>query len=486
MYRNFICGAMACGICLSFSSLLAQSPGGVARQSLWLRGNFFSDSSGNQILNFNPATSLEGKKSVTMPGNITNLRRATVFTVYRNPVVEDARVWQINGDFGDLSLTTHEVASQSEKMTMVFKKPESKTSNSGKSVAVISTYLRQQASVPGNNNNTPPVVRFGNTSTSTPTTQPTGLIAEFIVYETLLKEKQVARVESYLAIKYGITLEKNYVNSSGQTIWNRKLDSAFSHNIAGVGRDDRTLLYQKQGTSSGADDQLVIGIKSITPNNALNTGQLSDGDYMLWGDNGKPFVLEQQNSQQNSDVILSQKKWRMNLSRKTLGAVATQLKIDTKTLMPASLPNGYFCLVIDRSGAGDFAPQHCDYILPDSVSGDGIASFSGIHWDTDASGKDAFSFGLKTRLSADANRPVTFQVFPNPLIDGHYNVAVTLDKPADIRVRIYDIHLHLVDSKDAYGQANYLLPGTIRTAAGVYIVKLFTNDKEFSQLIIRP
>lgn len=478
--------AIACGLSLSFSGLLAQSPGGIGRQSLWLRGNFFSDSSENRTLNFNPATSLDGKNSIAMPDNITNLGRATVFTVYRSPVTEDARVWQINGGFGDVSLSTHQVASQSEKMTMVFKKAEPKTSKQEKPAAVISTYLRQQASAAANGNNMPPVIRFGNTSGLVSAAQPTGLIAEFIVYETLLKEKQVARIESYLAIKYGITLEKNYVNSSGKTIWNRKIDEAFSHNIAGVGRDDKTLLYQKQGTSSSADDQLVIGINSIALNNAANTGQFSDGDYMLWGDNGKQFILDRQSGQGNRDVILSEKKWLMNLSGKTAGAVSTQLKIDTKTLMPGDFPNGYFCLVIDRSGGDDFAPKHCDYIMPDSISKDGVASFSGIHWDADGSGKDAFSFGLRTRLSADAHRPVSFQVYPNPLTDGRYNVSVTLDKPADIRIRIYDIHLHLIDSQNAYGQADYLVPGTIHAAAGIYIVKLFTNDKEFSQLVIRP
>jgi hypothetical protein len=489
MYRKLTKHAVVYFLFLLSCGLYAQSPGGIGRQSLWLKGNFSPDSTPTRTLNFNPATGADRMSTqIQMPGSIEDFRRATIFTVYQYPVADqEVPVWQMNGGFGDLVLSTRQVSSKSGKMSMVFEKLPGGAPQLEKPGAVISTYLRQQGSKSAEDTgNNEVAIQFGNPTASLQSGQSSGLIAEFIVYETILKEKDIARIESYLALKYGITLQKNYVNSSGKTIWNRKIDEAFSHNIAGVGRGDKTLLYQKQGTSSSADDQLVIGINSIARNNAANTGQLNNSDYLLWGDNGKPFILDQQGGQGNSDVILSERKWLMNLSGKTAGTVSTQLKVDTKTLMPGDFPNGYFCLVIDRSGAGDFAPKHCDYIIPDSVSKDGIASFSGIHWDADGSGKDAFSFGLKTRLSADADRPVGFQVYPNPLTDGHYNVAVTLDKPADIRIRIYDIHLHLIDSKNAYGQVNYLIPGTIHAVAGVYIVKLFTNDKEFTQLVIRP
>jgi hypothetical protein len=64
-------------------------------------------------------------------------------------------------------------------------------------------------------------------------------------------------------------------------------------------------------------------------------------------------------------------------------------------------------------------------------------------------------------------------------------MAVTLDKPGEINIKIYDSNLRLIESKKVTGQANYLLPGNIKTAAGAYIIKLFTPDKEFSKFIIK-
>jgi len=127
--------------------------------------------------------------------------------------------------------------------------------------------------------------------------------------------------------------------------------------------------------------------------------------------------------------------------------------------------------------------------MPDSISAEGIASFGGVLWDTDRSGKDVFSFGLKSGLLADmakgAAKLLSFHVYPNPVTDGHYNIAVTLDKPADIYIQLYDVHLRLIDSKKVTGQADYLLSGNINAAAGAYILKLLTSGKEFSKIVIR-
>ncbi len=481
--------------CLLFSScsLYAQSPGGIARHSVWLKGKFFADSSSTASLNFNPATSLDNTSlQIRFPGNMDDLRRATIFTVYHFPGIDqDAPVWKMNGGFGDLFLSSRQVYSESGKMKMMFEKTGTETTK--KPETVISTYVRQQNSLSAGNtvSNNEVDIQFGNATPSPQSPQSNGLVAEFIVYETILKEKQIARIESYLAIKYGITLEKNYVNSQGQTIWNRKTEDLYSNNIAGIGRDDLSTLYQKQGTSCSASDQLAIGVDKIAQSNSKNTGKLNDKDYLIWGDNAGNFTFSRGTDAKGNNVLLTEKKWLMKSAGETAATISTELEIDTKTLLTAGFPKEYFCLVIDRSGTGDFAPENCTYITPNNISPDGIASFSGIKWDIDGSGKDAFSFGLKTKVNnliadADAAKLLSFQVYPNPTTDGRYNIAVTLNKPTDIHISIYDIHLNLIETKKAAGQANYLITGKINAASGSYIIKLFTPGKEFSQIIIRP
>jgi len=476
-------------------SFYAQSPGGIGRQSLWLQGNFFSDSEYTSTLNFNPATSIaDANRGIDMADNIEKLRRATIFTVFqRSGLQQDIPVWQMNGAFGDLLLSTRQVSSKSGKMTMVFEKPQAGLSKGNKPEAIISTYVRRGVHTTSENEaNKDIAIHFGNQVSNAVEGKAPISIAEFIVYETVLKEKDIDRIESYLALKYGITLQKNYVNSVGQSIWNRKDETVYSNNIAGIGRDDQSTLYQKQGTSCSTPDQLVIGVKKIALSNEKNLGQLNDRDYLIWGDNSQPFTLKRNNGGQ-SDIILSEKQWLIKSSGGTANTISTELKIDTKEMLPALYPKELFCLAIDRSGSGNFVPKNCTYVTPDSISADGIAAFSGIRWDTDGSGKDVFSFGLKTKLSADlatnpgAAKLMSFRLYPNPVTeDGHYTIAVTLDRPGDINVQVFDLHLHMIESKKAAGQANYLLSGNINAAAGVYIVKLFTPSKEFSQIVIKP
>lgn len=491
MYRKLTKQVVVYFLAFSSCSLYAQSPGGIARQSVWLKGNFFADSSSSRWLNFNKGSSMDNNsQQIRFPGNMQDLRRATIFTVYQFPGIDqDAPVWKMNGGFGDLLLSSRQVYSESGKMKMVFEKTGKEITK--KPETVISTYIRQQSSSPAANPVKEVDIHFGNPTPSEQPAQTNGLVAEFIIYETILKEKQIARIESYLAVKYGITLERNYVNSAGQTIWNRKTENLYSNNIAGIGRDDLSTLYQKQGTSCSSSDQLTIGVDKIAVSNSKNTGQLNDKDYLIWGDNARNFTLSPDTDPKGSNILLTEKKWLMKSSGKTAATISTELKIDTKTLLTADFPKEYFCLAIDRSGTGDFAPENCTYITPNSISPDGIASFSGIKWDIDGSGKDAFSFGLKTKVNdvipdAEAAKLLSFQVYPNPTTDGHYNIAVTLNKPTDIHINIYDIHLNLMETKKASGQANYLIPGKINAASGSYIIKLYTPGKEFSQIIIRP
>lgn len=70
-----------------------------------------------------------------------------------------------------------------------------------------------------------------------------GLMGEFIHYNRTLSDAELLRVQSYLAIKYGVTLDqsapRNYVASDSTTTpWNAATNGIYKHNITGIGRDD--------------------------------------------------------------------------------------------------------------------------------------------------------------------------------------------------------------------------------------------------------
>ncbi|WP_185155618.1 DUF11 domain-containing protein [Rudanella paleaurantiibacter] len=150
------------------------------------------------------------------------------------------------------------------------------------------------------------------TATQTPTTnadqveigyakgyQFVGDYAEVILYNEDIGAAGRQKVESYLAIKYGITLGQsttlagvnslnyNYVNSSGSTVWAAAANSGYNYNIFGIGRDNTSGLHQKQSKSVNAAAFVTIGNGTgISASNAANSNAMTDQTFELVGDNG--------------------------------------------------------------------------------------------------------------------------------------------------------------------------------------------------------
>ncbi|WP_084142371.1 LamG-like jellyroll fold domain-containing protein [Psychroserpens burtonensis] len=144
-----------------------------------------------------------------------------------------------------------------------------------------------------------------------------GRIAEVITYGSRQSDVNLTqernRVQSYLAIKYGITLGVNgttqdYVNSDGNVIWDQSTDSGvYNYDIAGIGRDDASELNQKQSRSvnddfDGADPItsriqgiLTMGLNEIYDTNrdniSSNPVNFDNNEYLVWGNNGANLNL---------------------------------------------------------------------------------------------------------------------------------------------------------------------------------------------------
>ena len=123
-----------------------------------------------------------------------------------------------------------------------------------------------------------------------------GQIAEVVAYQERHTPANRQKVHSYLAIKYGITLDKtdndgsivegNYVASNGAVVWNTSANSSFHNDVAGIGRDDASCFTQKQSKSVNGDDPLVMGRGGIAASNLANSNTFAnDLAYVLWGNN---------------------------------------------------------------------------------------------------------------------------------------------------------------------------------------------------------
>lgn len=57
-------------------------------------------------------------------------------------------------------------------------------------------------------------------------------------------------MESYLAVKYGITLNNSYLDSEGNLIWDKDENLGYHHRVTAIGSDAASALYQPLSTTS--------------------------------------------------------------------------------------------------------------------------------------------------------------------------------------------------------------------------------------------
>lgn len=121
-------------------------------------------------------------------------------------------------------------------------------------------------------------------------------IAEVIIYKTKLNANDRRKVESYLGVKYGFTLQQtgpdatNYVSANNTVIWDQVGNAAYPYNITGIGRDDLSALQQKQSRSINTNGLVTIyhgNTNGIFPgtNNSNTASFSSNNNFVLFGDN---------------------------------------------------------------------------------------------------------------------------------------------------------------------------------------------------------
>ena len=95
-----------------------------------------------------------------------------------------------------------------------------------------------------------------------------GTMAEILFYNRDLTVTERNKVESYLALKYGITLDQttstNYTLSDGSIAWNATTGGTYKNDITGIGRDDTTTLNQKKSQSANNTGDIIVEFTGAT------------------------------------------------------------------------------------------------------------------------------------------------------------------------------------------------------------------------------
>lgn len=130
-----------------------------------------------------------------------------------------------------------------------------------------------------------------------------GRIAEIFTFASRLTAADRQKVESYLAIKYGITLgasdlaQKDYINSFGTTVWDVSANSGYNYHVAGIAKDSISDLNQKQSKSLNITNEVTIGLGGIFSTISANTNEFeNDGDFLVWGSNNAAYTADGSNT----------------------------------------------------------------------------------------------------------------------------------------------------------------------------------------------
>ncbi|MFT6215331.1 MAG: hypothetical protein ACJAS3_001730, partial [Roseivirga sp.] len=181
-----------------------------------------------------------------------------------------------------------------------------------------------------------------------------GSIAELIYCNApgSFSATQRNKIESYLALKYGITLDQStaldYVNSEGSVIFNTSISRTiggylqYNADIAGIGRDDDSEFVQRVSKSENAGS-----VVTVTRNSAIGT----DETFLIWGNDGGASTTVRT---EVPDVIFErlERVWRV-AEENEMGQ--TDISFDLSGLGLGTDQNDFALLIGGVSSLGDFS-----------------------------------------------------------------------------------------------------------------------------------
>lgn len=224
-----------------------------------------------------------------------------------------------------------------------------------------------------------------------------GSYAELLVYNNVLSDADRAKVESYLAIKYGITLtggtdllgatagnsSYNYVNSAGTTI--RVSDAAYRFDVFGLGRDDYFGLNQKISRSNNTGDILIASTNTDFTNlnlDATRTSINGDREFTLFANNkGSSDVVNTQTTELPTGIGQRlDREWKVaqfNTDGTNIANISLRFDISGFTFSGAHLNT--LRLLIDSDGDGDFTTGTIQQIAPSSFTAGSFVQFNNVN-----------------------------------------------------------------------------------------------------------
>jgi len=138
-------------------------------------------------------------------------------------------------------------------------------------------------------------------------------ISEVILYDTALNGSvDLTKIESYLAIKYGIGKTGDYLSATGTKLWDATANSAYSNGTLGIGVEAASALNRKESqitTDNGDHTMLTTQISNTS---------MTEGQFFLIGHNDASLIYS------DTSPKIMPRTWKV-AETGTVGAVSIRL-----------------------------------------------------------------------------------------------------------------------------------------------------------------
>jgi pimeloyl-ACP methyl ester carboxylesterase len=273
-------------------------------------------------------------------------------------------------------------------------------------------------------------------STSTLTGLFDGKVAEVVYYiDANINAVAQNKIESYLALKYGITLGSNsaltnYTSSTGTVFWTAS--TPYQNDIFGIGTDSASNLVQIKSNSanSGSGDgtgQSTKGNLVLTTNTVLNNNQ-----FLLIGNDAGSFanhvILPGEAPLVLQGAIRVTRKWRAD-NTGSVGAVDISFDTTGLALSGGALLSNY-TLLVDNDGDGNLNTGTLTYNHATSMNGKKML-FAGVTMPDNA------IFFIITTPSPNASLPAVWVSFTAEAVNG--DAVLNWKTTDEVNVARYEI-----------------------------------------------
>ncbi len=237
-----------------------------------------------------------------------------------------------------------------------------------------------------------------------------GNFPEFISFTRELSSNERNRVESYLALKYGLTLYKtsSYLSSENKVYWDKSNNDLFPYGIFGFGKDDISSLNQLQSESTHLKEHLVAAIEKIAANNMVKQQSvfIPNEHFLVFGDNGGKPALLQENSKK---IKFWEKVWLAQRTGESVHNFPIYFRLTlTDEIMEylSANPSETLWLLKDRhvsnDEVSDFENEHIEYYAGDVDLDSDFGNFSNVLFDSDINIYDQYTFGVGPKMIVQA------------------------------------------------------------------------------------